>query len=283
MSQLEELNSARMPTKPSAAEEWLSLVDEQFRKKDFKHARDVVLQGLKNFPNHPHLLDRLFIVDQRWDTPISGHKVHLTIPAEDDFPFLQQCYANDPFMEQLLPMGRKKQTPESIRFALQHREFSVAQSRTLHWIIKKEACADAPPCTSNTHLMPIGLASLIDIQIAHRRAELLVGIPGLQDRKKTSAISMLLILDFAFNRIGLHKLTSTVIASNQHSQKSTLAAGFCQEGLRRQHLRDPKSRTWLDCYENGLVEDHFRDSPVIARMSQRLLGRDITKSLSEAL
>jgi len=276
MSKFEELNSARLPIKPSAAE-WLSVVDEQFRNKDFKHARDYVLQGLENFPNHQQLLDRLFIVDQRWDIPISGRKIHLTIPAEDDFSFLQQCYANEVFMERFLPMGRRKQTPESIRFALQHRDFSVAQSRTLHWIIKKEACADAPQLTSNIQLKPVGLASLIDIQIAHRRAELLVGIPGSQDRKKTSAIAMLLILDFAFNHIGLHKLTSTVIANNQHSQKSTLAAGFCQEGLRRQHLRDPKSRAWLDCYENGLIEDHFRESPVIARMSQRLLGRDITK------
>jgi hypothetical protein len=67
-----------------------------------------------------------------------------------------------------------------------------------------------------------------------------------------------------------------VIANNHHSQRSTESIEFVPEGLRRQHLRDPKSRLWLDCYENGLVENNFRQNGVIARLSQRLLGRNIT-------
>lgn len=264
-----------MPEKSNLTD-WVALINEQFHKKDYRHARDLILQGLVNFPNHPLLLDRLFIVDQCWNLPIASSRVHLTIPGESDFSFLQQCYANEEFMEQLLPMGRKKQSPESIMFLLRHNEFSVAQSKTIHWIIRKEERADKPQVLSNNNLKPIGLASLVDIQIAHRRAELLIGIPNYEDRQRASLITMLLILDFAFNQIGLHKLTSLVLANNPHSQKSTEAIGFIQEGLRRHHLRDPKSRLWLDCYENGLVEDSFRENPVIARLSKRLLGRDIT-------
>lgn len=180
-------------------------------------------------------------------------------------------------MEQFLPMGRKKQSTESILAALRNNEFPVAQSRTMHRIIKKEECADQLQTSlNNSGLKPIGLASLVDIQIAHRRAELLIGIPDNDDRQRVSGVTMLLILDFAFNQIGLHKLTSLVMANNPHSQKSTEAIGFIREGLRRHHLRDPKSRAWVDCYENGLVEDSFRANPVIARVSKRLLGRDIT-------
>ena len=160
---------------------------------------------------------------------------------------------------------------------LKNSEFSVAQFKTKHWVIKKEECGEQPQNTASTSLKSIGLASLVDIQIAHRRAELLIGIPNKEDRKQTSAvITTLLIFDFAFNRIGLHKLTSIVIANNHHSQRSTESIGFIPEGLRRQHLRDPKSRLWLDCYENGLVENNFRQNGVIARLSQRLLGRNIT-------
>lgn len=256
---------------------WITLIDEKFREKNYQAARDFILQGLVSFPNHSILLDRLFIVDQRWCSPIAGNRIHMTIPEESDLPYLQQCFSNEEFMEQLLPMGRRNQSTESMLVVLRHNKFPVAQSRTVHWIIKKDEQADQSQESLISSLKPIGLASLVDIQIAHRRAELLIGIPNEDDRKQAAAvIGTLLILDFAFNQIGLHKLTTMVIANNQHSQKSTTSIGFLQEGLRQQHLRDPKSRQWLDCYENGLTEDAFRGSAVIARLSGRLLGRNIT-------
>ena len=256
--------------------DWVTLIDDQLRGKDFKHARESILQGLTLFPDQHVLLDRLFIVDARWNKPLISNRIHLSIPSEEDFSFLQQCYENTSFMEQLLPMGRRKQNPASLLQALRHNEFSVAQSKTMHWIIKKEVQSTDHQFPSPVTLKPIGLASLIDIQIAHRRAELLVGFPDVGGRYKVSAIVMLLIFDFAFNQIGLHKLVSTVLANNQHSQRSTVAIGFSLEGVRRQHLRHPKTREWLDCYENGLVADSFRANPVIARLSKRLLDRDIT-------
>lgn len=265
-----------MSVKPNL-DYWITIIDEKFREKNYQAARDFILQGLANFPNHSILQDRLFIVDQQWCLPISGNSIHLTILGESDFPFLQQCFANEEFMEQLLPMGRRNQSTESMLFALRHNEFPVAQSRTVRWIIKKDERVDQSQESLISSFKPIGLASLVDIQIAHRRAELLMGIPNQDDRKQAAAvIGTLLILDFAFNQIGLHKLTTKVIANNQHSQKSNISGGFFREGLLRQHLRDPKSREWLDCYENGLVEDEFRESAVIARLSRRLLGRNIT-------
>lgn len=277
MPELDTLNTVETSSNEWNLTNWVALIDRQLREKNFKRARESILQGLTFFPDKPALLDRLFIIDQRWNMPLSSGRVHLCIPNEDDFSFLQQCYENASFMEQLLPMGRRKQSPASLLQALRDNEFSVAQSKTMHWIIKKEVKPIEPPSSSPVKLKPVGLASLIDIQIAHRRAELLVGFPEVDGRNKVSAIVMLLIFDFAFNQIGLHKLISTVLANNQHSQRSTTAIGFSQEGLRRQHLRDPKTRKWLDCYENGLVEDSFRANPVIARLSKRLLGRDITQ------
>ena len=256
---------------------WITLIDEQFRKKDYRNARNFILKGLASFPHFPALLDRLFIVDQRWNSPIANKRIHLVIPDESDFPFLNQCYSNEEFMGQLLPMGHKNQSPESILFSLRHNEFSVAQFRSMHRIIKKEEPVDQPLKSSEStiSLKPIGLASLIDIQIAHRRAELIMGIPDSSDRQQVSIITMLLILDFAFNHIQLHKLTSLIIGNNFHSQKSTESIGFIREGLRRQHLRDPSSRLWVDCYENGLLIDDFRKNLVIARLSKRLLNRNI--------
>lgn len=256
---------------------WIALADEQFRKKDFSAARNIIRQGLLHFPGHPQLRDRLLIVDQRWNLPVAGNGIHLVKPVESDLEFFQRCYANDEFMGRFLPMGRKNQNTESIRAALKPNEFPVAHFRAVHWVIKKEVPVHQPQAASAINFKSLGLASLVDIQIAHRRAELLVGIPDEEDRKRAAAvIATLLIFDFAFNQIGLHKLTSLVMSGNRHSQKSTESIGFVREGLRRQHLRDPKSRLWLDCYENGLVEDTFRESVAVARLSGRFLGRDIT-------
>lgn len=239
--------------------------------------RNIIRQGVQHLSGNPQLRDRLLIVDQRWNLPVAGNGIHLMKPVENDLEFFQRCYANDEFMGRFLPMGRKNRNAESMRAALRPDEFPVAHFRAAHWVIKKEVPAHQPQAASAINLRSLGLASLVDIQIAHRRAELLVGIPNEEDRKRAEAvIATLLIFDFAFNQIGLHKLTSLVMSGNRHSQKSTESIGFVREGLRRQHLRDPKSRMWLDCFENGLVEDTFRESVVVARLSRRLLGRDIT-------
>ncbi|MCC7090336.1 N-acetyltransferase [Nitrosomonas sp. JL21] len=256
--------------------QWLCAIDEQFRKQDYRQARNLILQALPIFPDHAMLRDRLLMVDSHWSEPIASRGIHLVTPDEHDFSYLQQCYADEAFMQQFLPMGRKKQSAEAIQNALRQSEFSVAHHRSMHRIIKKEVPSIPERSFSPGDLKPIGLASLVDIQIAHRRAEFLVGIPDQAERQRATAVVMMLIMDLAFNQVRLHKLTSLVLANNPHSQRSTVAIGFTQEGLRRQHLCDPQTRQWLDCYENGLVADDFRHNPVIARVSKRLLGRDIT-------
>ncbi|HLP80376.1 MAG TPA: GNAT family protein [Nitrosomonas sp.] len=256
--------------------QWLSAIDEQFHKRDFRQARNLISQALPIFPDHAMLRNRLLMVDSRWSESISSRGIHLVTPNEHDLSYLQRCYTDEVFMQQFLPMGRKKQSTEAIQHALRQSEFSVAHYRSMHRIIKKEVPSTPERSFSQCDLKPIGLASLVDIQIAHRRADLLVGIPDHSERQRATAVAMMLIMDLAFNEIGLHKLTSLVLANNPHSQRSTVAIGFTQEGLRRQHLCDPQTLQWLDCYENGIVVDDFRHNPIIARVSKRLLGRDIT-------
>ena len=275
MSKPNVLNANEIPPKWNV-HQWLSAIDEQFRKHDYLQARNLILQALPIFPDLSVLRDRLLMVDSRWSEPVASRGIHLVTPSERDFSYLQQCYANEAFMQQLLPMGRKKQSAEAILQALRHSEFSVAHYRSMHRIIKKEVHPNPEQPSSHFSLKPIGLASLVDIQIAHRRAELLVGIPDQAERQRASSAATMLVMDLAFNHIGLHKLTTFVLANNPHSQRSNVAIGFIQEGLRRQHLCDPQTRQWVDCYENGIVADDFRRNTFIARVSKRLLGRDIT-------
>ena len=126
----------------------------------------------------------LLMVDSRWSEPFACRGIHLVTSSEKDFTYLQQCYADEAFMQQLLPIGRRKQSNEAILQALKQ-----------------------------SNLKSIGLVSLVDIQIAYRRAELFVGIPDQYERQRATSVVVMLIMDLAFNQIGLHKLTSFVLAN----------------------------------------------------------------------
>ena len=56
--------------------DWVTLIDDQLRGKDFKRARELILQGLTLFPDQHVLLDRLFIVDARWNKPLISNRIH---------------------------------------------------------------------------------------------------------------------------------------------------------------------------------------------------------------
>ncbi|HRB32609.1 MAG TPA: hypothetical protein PLP93_05500 [Nitrosomonas sp.] len=155
----------------------------------------------------------LLMVDSRWSEPFACRGIHLVTSSEKDFTYLQQCYADEAFMQQLLPIGRRKQSNEAILQALKQSEFSVAHYRSMHRVIKKEVCSNSELPSSQSNLKSIGLVSLVDIQIAYRRAELFVGIPDQYERQRATSVVVMLIMDLAFNQIGLHKLTSFVLAN----------------------------------------------------------------------
>lgn len=77
---------------------------------------------------------------------------------------------------------------------------------------------------------PVGVASLADVQVGHRRAEFLLGIPHESEQLNGVGLeAALLILDFAFNRVGLNKLTSLVYLDNLAAQKTPLAWAFLKK------------------------------------------------------
>jgi diamine N-acetyltransferase len=144
---------------------------------------------------------------------------------------------------------------------------------TLDWLLlKMETGGDGVSASR-----PIGIANLVDIQFGHRRAEFLIGIPDPTDRSASAGLeATLLVMDFAFNRVGLNKLTTFVYGDNQVSQNNTLALGFTQESHLREHLALPDSGRLIDLYGNGMTVSDFRSNTRLARSSRRLLGRDIT-------
>lgn len=145
---------------------------------------------------------------------------------------------------------------------------SPARLGILEWVICRK---------DGDELIPLGFAALSNYSAQQRRAEFLIGIVESDDVKAGIGLeASLLIFDYAFNVINLHKLTSIVYKANKSAQISTLSLGFTQEGILRKHYFDSSSQEFIDLIQNGFLLEDFRNSRRLAKLSRKLLHRDVT-------
>lgn len=209
-------------------------------------------------------------VDPIWLEPLHGRNITLRRFQASDTEYLSRCYASDAFMRFYHHFLPRNQAPEMLANKLrQTAQLHPCQTKSIDWLICRTDRTNNP--------RPIGIANLVDIQFAHRRAELLIGIPDPADRLSHAGLeACLLIMDFAFNRVKFNKLTSYVYAINPAAQKNTLALGFSQEGYLREHILQPESGRLIDLYTNGITATDFRNNRRLAKLSRRLLDSDVT-------
>lgn len=88
-------------------------------------------------------------------------------------------------------------------------------------------------------LRPIGRASLQDIDHLHRRASFGLMI-GERDAwgKGYGTEATALMLDYAFNTLGLHNVMLQVVSANERAIRAYLRAGFREFGRRREARLD---------------------------------------------
>ena len=189
--------------------------------------------------------------------------------SEEGASYLRQCYQNAVFMAQYNHYIPRHQRAEELAMKLREAQgMHPCQVKSVDWIIVKK----------NTNQL-VGIANLVEIQLAHRRAEFLIGLPDPEDRTQGIGLeATLLVLDYAFNKVSLNKLTTVVYEDNVLSQQNTLALGFDQESYLREHIFDPATGKYYGLYGNGMTLNDFRANKRIARLSKCLFGRDITPS-----
>jgi len=200
---------------------------------------------------------------------LEGQHVSLVRSAPEYLEFIYACYQNDAFMNLYRLAQSRTVSKEDIQKRLEAEQYKLPQElNRIEWVILKH---------DQDQLVPIGLAALADHQVTHRRAEFLLGIPDTQDRVGNLSLeASLLIFDFAFNKAGLHKVTSFVYGYNAYAQKNTLHLGFKQEGFLAQHIYSEKG--FIDLYQNGLLHADFLGNKSLSQLSNRLLKRDITQT-----
>lgn len=228
-------------------------------------------QALQRKPDYQPAMDQLEQVAPFWHEPLVGRHLVLRPYTEQDAPFLNQCFRDTEFMSHYNRFLSKAVPVAQLAAALQKAAQSLPwRSRAVDWVIYRKGEGE----------QPIGLANLADLDLHSRRAELLVGFAAEQDRYAGGVVeAYLLVMDFAFNRARLNKLTSLVYEGNPGAQSITLKGGFAQEGFRPQHLY-VAGKGYVGLYENGLTVAAFRTNLRLSRLSRRWLGRDVTEEPS---
>lgn len=116
-------------------------------------------------------------------------------------------------------------------------------SRRRDWVV----CRDAAPA--------FGLVSLVDIDWPHRRAELMVGCRA-QANPMAAAQATVTAMQFAFDALGLEKLSTSVYGDNPEAQANVRHLGFVPEGVLRAHLSEAGRR--IDVHLSGLTRPDYQ-------------------------
>jgi ribosomal-protein-alanine N-acetyltransferase len=203
--------------------------------------------------------------------PIQGKRVLLEKFSAEHAEYLHSIYKNDDFWTSYRVNENRTRSIEKVRKSLADESgFSPAQIKKCEWVIFR---------VNNGNKTPIGLAGLLDLVQGQRRAEFLIGIVNPDDRLHGLGLeASLCVFDFAFNWQKLNKLVSLIYSGNVSSQENTIALGFSKEGELRKHFRKNDSSEYLNINQNGMLQEEVRKNDRLARLSERLLGRDITNA-----
>jgi tetratricopeptide (TPR) repeat protein len=236
---------------------------------DPDQARALFERALSLNPGNGRADENLRQVAAFWREPIEGQHLVLRPYGEKDAAFLAQCLGNLAFMAHYNRFLSRRISLSQIADQLRKSESTLPWQRgTVDWVIHR----------LDEATRPVGITNLVDLTLLHLRAEFLIGIPAEEERNVGVGLeASLLVMDFAFNRARLNKLTSFVYEDNPRSQANTLALGFAQEGYRPEHMYDKERQRYFGVYENGLTAASFRANKRLSKLSRRLLGRDVTE------
>ncbi len=229
-------------------------------------ARKHFLRAVALRPNFIQAKHNCMEIDPAWRAPLEGKRLVLRRYHAKDAAFLHKCHGNAAFMDLYNRYIPRHQHIDDLAatLSLAHGKHPC-QLKTVDWIIVRKSTREC-----------IGIANLVDIQYQHRRAEFQIGLPNPGDRACGIALeATLLVLDYAFNRVGLNKITTAVYGHNTSSQENVLGLGFVQESYLREHLIDKASGKFIDVFGSSMTLSDYRKNKKLSRLSSRLLGRNI--------
>ena len=198
-----------------------------------------------------------------------GKRLKIRRCCEQDADFVWEASQNGTFLDECLPDFVEGMTIDSLKKTLSTlTRQNPTETGSLYFTIE------------HASLGLIGVAILVDYTPVHRRSEQVLAIPSVQHRNKGYGVEAeLLLLDLAFNHYDVAKLYGHAFDFNPQGHAMALRGGFVDEGVMREHIFSSRKGRYINLHVHGMLESEFRDSPIVKRLSERLLGRDITKAV----
>ena len=138
-------------------------------------------------------------------SPIIGRTIYLLHFRRKHADFITKFYKDKDFIRLYNMYSNSNVGYDSVYKALKKEEENKPSiSKSISWVI-----------TKNNNL-EIGVISLVDIDIKNKKSEIIIGIPNALYRRGNAAVqAMLLIMNFAFTKLNLNKITSLVYDYNK--------------------------------------------------------------------
>lgn len=182
------------------------------------------------------------------DLPLRGQRVLLTPLKREDMVAIAPFFADTSALYYYLPDKLMPRNDEQLRVLMED------------WNDGERNLVFACQYKGRT----IGIVSLSDIDFISGNGELGVMISDVEVRGKGFATeAVMLMLDYAFGELRLHRITVRVAPENEASLHLFRKVGFVQEGRMREVMR--RRDGYGDLLLFGLLEDEYR----IVREEQR--------------
>ncbi|HEY9661921.1 MAG TPA: GNAT family N-acetyltransferase [Allocoleopsis sp.] len=186
----------------------------------------------------------------------------------EDVPLLFEKMYSNPELMHLVHLNSSIQSEVQLRQQVAQRlKFLPSESGCLECMV-----------IHKTH-GAIGAISAVNYVPFHGHAEIVIAI--FDDYRYTGygSEAFAMMLDLLFNAYHLHRVYTYAYSHNHFSQKTMRAAGFIEEGVMQDHLFDRTTQQFVNLHIFGMTIDQFRQNQRIARITRRLIGRDITQPL----
>lgn len=185
------------------------------------------------------MIDTVPVIKGTPPLTLAGPRVHLRAPVDADAP-ARMALGYDPLILRAYGIAVADMaafTPERARSWL------AEQRRAGAWMITVEDAL-------------IGTVRLHSPVEADRRAQLAIGLLD-PDRlgQGLGTEALRLVIDHAFDGLGLHRLALRVLADNTRAIRCYIRLGFVEEGRERQSARVPDG--WQDDVIMGLLADDW--------------------------
>jgi ribosomal-protein-alanine N-acetyltransferase len=204
------------------------------------------------------------------NAPLVGRRLRLHRLHSDHVDLLLDSFSNNNFWHSYR-IGQNRELSRELLIKQLQFEYERLPSQVgkIEWLIYRHG--------SMIKESLIGMVSLSAFDVKASTAEFMISFFEKSEIKTGLGLeASLLVFDYAFNQERLGKLSSYVYVGNESAQRSTLALGFVSKGLLESRLRVENSQVALEIYHNEMHVAHFRDNIRLARLSQKLLNKDVT-------